>query len=160
MRCLVYGRFCLIVLSGGLIALSDPPKAISQSQVEPITVDFCDLTRHPSQFHGQLIRVRALYKVGFEESTIVSPSCVPTIPRVWVDFDDQWEMHTRWIVRHTINSMKFGTPKDVVLVGSFRSGGRFGHMDMYSCLLKVISVEAAQPNGHFRPLPDQKGHKQ
>jgi hypothetical protein len=49
--------------------------------------------------------------------------------------------------------LKWRVQTDVVFIGRFKTGGSFGHMDMYPFLLEVHKVESVRPSGSFRPLP-------
>jgi hypothetical protein len=40
-------------------------------------VSYCDLVKAPQQFAGKRIRVRAIYKYGFEIQRLDSPACCP-----------------------------------------------------------------------------------
>ena len=78
------------------------------------------------------------------------------IPRTWVEFDEKWEHRTRWRVRRALSGQPWGVQMDVVFVGRFRTGGNFGHMDMYPTRLEVYEVESFRPSGNFRPLLEIK----
>jgi hypothetical protein len=75
------------------------------------------------------------------------------MPLTWVDFEKSWESRTSWRLRRAINGVKWRVQTDVVLVGRFKAGGHFGHMDECPFLLEVYRVEAVKPSGSFRPLP-------
>jgi hypothetical protein len=116
------------------------------------TVEFCDLQKNTEKLNGKMVRVRALWKTDFEQSTLTAPSCVFPLPTIWVDFEKSWESRTSWRHRHATNHVKWGM-HDVVFVGIMRTGGRFGHQDMYSDVIQVHRVEAVRPLGSFRPFP-------
>ena len=108
-------------------------EAKSDSQVSLLSV--CD------PLHADLatqVRVRAIYRVGFEWSELYSLKC-PNAPRVWVDFSDNWEAHTKKALRKQLDKGE-GT-YGVTFVGII--GGSGGHMGAYPLTLKVTSVEGA-----------------
>ena len=119
------------------------------------TVDYCDLLQHSEKFKNQMIRVRALYETDFEKAFITSSACPMPILRTWVDFDGHWESRTTRRVRKTVSRAKWGVPLDVVFVGVFKTGGRYGHMDMYMFSIEVYKVEAAtaSKNASTSPKP-------
>ncbi len=120
------------------------------------TVEYCELLNNPDAFAGKITRVRALYETGFEESAFTAPSCPTPLPMTRVEFDRSWQSRTPWRLRHAIDGIKWGAQTDVVFIGKLRTGGKFGHMDMYPLLLEVYKVEAVRPSGSFRPLPRSK----
>ena len=114
-------------------------KTVSGAQ----TVAYCDLLEHSEKFKDQIVLVRATYETDFEKSVITSPSCPTPLPMIWVAFDGHWESRTTSSVRKTVLKAKWRVPLDVVLIGQFKTDGRFGHMDMYPLSLEVYKVEAA-----------------
>lgn len=100
-----------------------------------------------------MVRIRAVYETDFEKSTLDSPRCAAGIPMVWVAFDPSWERRTKWRVRWALSHMRWREPKDVVLVGTFRTDGSHAHMDMRPFEFNVLVVEAIRPLGSFRELP-------
>jgi len=128
--------------------------ALAASGIDnPQTVAFCDLLNNPQAFEGKLIRVRALYLTDFEKAVLTAPACAVPRPVTWVSFEKSWESRTSWRLRHAMNGIKWNVESDVVLVGTFKTGGPFGHLDVYPFLFEVYRVEAVKPSGSFRPLP-------
>ena len=65
-------------------APANPPGG--SKTAEPQTVEFCELLRKAKEYKDKEVRVRALYRADFEESSLHSPHCyVPLY--VWVKFD-------------------------------------------------------------------------
>ena len=121
------------------------------------TVEFCDLSGR--LYNNKIVRVRALYRSDFEESSLFSPDCyVPNF--VWVTFDPSHRSCTNKKVQKKLNKVKWGRDVDVVFVGRLETGGDgaggYGHMDMYAMQFVVTCVEDVKPLGSFRPLPDEK----
>ena len=136
------------LLAAGLIGNASDRHGVTDAQ----TVEFCDLQKNTEKFNGKMVRVRALWKTDFEESTLSAPSCAYPLPSIWVDFEKSWESRTSWRVRHATDRVRWGM-HDVVSVGMIRTGGRFGHQDMYSDVIEVYRVEAVRQLGSFRPFP-------
>jgi hypothetical protein len=126
------------------------PKAI-----EPQTVEFCELLQKAKEYKGKEVRVRALYRTNFEESSLHSPHCYsPWF--VWVEFDTTLRACDNRGAMKKPNKQKWGTSIDVVFIGRLETDGSYGHMDMYPMQFVVTCVEDLKPLGSFRPLPDQK----
>ena len=117
------------------------------------TVAYCEVQSNPGAFKDKMIRVRALYQTDFEHSALTAASCTAPIPMTWVDFEKSWESRTSWRLHRATDRVKWRVQADVVFVGRFRTGGHFGHMDMYPYLIEVYKVEAIKSSGSFRPLP-------
>jgi len=54
------------------------------------TVTFCDLARQPATYANKRVRVRAIYRVGFEWQEIYSVRCIEA-PSTWLEFSDDIE---------------------------------------------------------------------
>src|SRR6266436_2730935 len=51
-------------------------------------VSYCDLVKAPQQFAGKRIRVRAIYKYGFEIQRLDPPACCPEHRvKIWVEVE-------------------------------------------------------------------------
>lgn len=117
--------------------------ATNQSVASAQTVAYCDLLEHSEKFKDQMIRVRAMYETDFEKSVITAPSCPTPMAMTWVTFDDHWESRTTRSVRKKVSHVKWRVPLDIVIIGEFKTDGRYGHMDMYPLSIEVYKVEAA-----------------
>ena len=133
--------------------VAGPTKVTDADLAAAQTVAYCDILDHTETFKDKAIRVRALYETNFELAAITAPSCYTPIPMTWVEFEKGWEARTALRVRHGIAGQKWGVQMDVVLIGVFRTDGRYGHEDMYPFLFEVFKVEAVRPSGSFRSLP-------
>jgi len=121
---------------------------------EPQTVEFCELLQKAKEYKGKEVRVRALYRTNFEESSLHSPHCyAPWF--VWVEFDATQRSCGNRGARKNLDKKKWGTSVDVVFIGRLEADGHYGHMDMYPMQFVVTCVEEVKPLGSFRPLPDQ-----
>jgi hypothetical protein len=126
-----------------LFVISDPQpqgsfRAHPPSSPQPVS--FCEL-ESVSIDPTQEIRVRAIYRAGFEWSELYSLKCASS-PRVWVDFSDDWEAQTRRAVRRELQ--KNGGTFGVTLRGKLVRGSGYGHMGAYAMKFEVLSVESAK----------------
>lgn len=154
-------RVGAIALLSGCVSLGQNPRTAQLNSIDlnkAQTVPYCEVLNHPEAFKDRLIRVRALYETDFELAAITAPSCAMPIPATWVEFEQNWEHRTRWRVRRAIGGQQWRVQMDVVFIGMFRTGGQYGHMDMYPFLFEVYKVEAIRPSGSFRPLPEGKSN--
>lgn len=128
-----------------IACVADLRLADAQSDSTASTLSVCDTLRVDPSTE---VRVRAVYRVGFEWSELYSLKC-PNAPRVWVNFSDNWQAHTKKAARKRLNKGE-GT-YGVTLVGIV--GGSGGHMGAYPLTLKVTSVEDAIRLGKESVLP-------
>src|ERR1044072_8579535 len=119
-----------------------PPQSDGARPVraEPEAISFCEF-RNAQLEPGKEIRIRAIYRVGFEWAELYSLKCSDA-PRVWVKFSPDWESQTRRALRKEIEKGE-GT-YGVIFVGKLMKDGHFGHMGAYPMKLEVTSVESVQ----------------
>jgi len=69
-------------------APANPPGGpnVIPKTTEPQTVEFCELLRKAKDCKDKEVRVRAIYRTDFEESSLHSPQCYAPL-YVWVKFD-------------------------------------------------------------------------
>jgi hypothetical protein len=129
-----------LLLTFYLLGLSLSPFSV-RGQVHPAleTTPFCELTNLQIG-SAKEVRVRAVYRVGFEWSELYSLKCVDS-PDIWVDFSEDWKQSTSRSVRKEIEKGE-GT-YFVVFVGRLEKGS-FGHMGAYPMRLEVTSIEIAK----------------
>lgn len=113
------------------------------SEVEALSV--CD-NLHPDL--TKEVRIRAIYRVGFEWAELYSLKCVGA-PRIWVDFSDEWRSRSRAVLQKEISKGE-GT-YGVIFVGKL--GGSGGHMGAYPLTLQVTAVESATRLGRESVSP-------
>ncbi len=131
--------FC--VVSNSFAAAEQRSNKESDLLSSPQIISFCDLAKSSIDLQKE-VRVRAIYRVGFEWSELYSLKC-QSAPTVWVDFSDDWKSRTRRAVRKEIDKDDGGM-FGVILRGKLSSGGGFGHMGAYQMKFEVISVESAK----------------
>ena len=144
LRCLLLALTLAFLVAGNIQPQSnETDAATNQSIAGAQSVAYCDLLEHAGKFKNQTIRVQAIYETDFEKSVITSPSCPTPLPMIWVTFDGHWESRTPRSVRKTVSKAQWRVPLEVVLVGKFKTDGRYGHMDMYPLSIEVYKVETA-----------------
>lgn len=107
------------------------------------TVDYCDLIRHAKDYDQKQIRIKAVYRVGYEWSEIYCPDCFNQKERTWVEFDDDLESCTNSKVVKLLGDDE--RTLSVTVVGVFHSSSRrYGHMGSYRFEFVVKCVENAK----------------
>lgn len=89
--------------------------------------------RHPEEYNGKLVKVRATWVYGFEWSYL---HCLGCDGKVWLEtseLDDKSEK----TLRHT---PKEDAIVNVDVAGIFEAGGGFGHMNGYKYQLRAHSI--------------------
>lgn len=137
---------CLMPLSA---KVSNP----SFASVVP-TVAYCDLIRNPKLYCDKLIRIRVLYRYGYEWSQFYCPECLSE-GETWVDFEKSFKSCTRSEVSRRIGDNGFkGRTVELLVVGKFYgSDVGYGHMNAYRFKFVVSCVEAAKIMLNDSPLP-------
>ncbi len=129
-----------LFLSVSYSSLAQSTEPATKGTPKPASVSFCELRNFPIGM-GKQIRIRSVYRVGFEWSELYSLKCVDS-PSVWVEFSNDWEAHTKRAFRKTIKKGE-GT-YGVVFEGTLTGSGGFGHMGVYPMKLEVTRVESAR----------------
>lgn len=63
---------------------------------QPLNVSYCDILNSPSAFLEQHIRVRGVYKHGFEIQVFGSPDCcLRSEPKIALNFSDEMDTRSR-----------------------------------------------------------------
>jgi hypothetical protein len=136
--------------------------------VDAPTVAYCDVVHDPASFDGRIVRVRAVYFVGFEGSLFRDKNC-DSNPS-WVKFDPAFEKATNSKVRKRFRRMADASPVktrdggishpvksvEVLVVALFEGvkptyklGNRnlstgFGHLNAFDYQFIVLSIEEAK----------------
>jgi hypothetical protein len=113
-----YFGLVLALLSLSCSAAAQEPKSAAQE------VSFCDLVKAPEQFSGKRIRVRAIYKYGFEIQRLDSPVCCPERgPAIWVEIDTELGRASRKLLHKFPEGMGLAL---ATFVGTFEGDGPYG----------------------------------
>jgi hypothetical protein len=83
--CLLFGlTSCTNAQNSNSSVLDNQQSVIQATNKEPLDVSFCELIKSPEKFEQKLVRVKAVYRYGFEWSEFYSLNC-PSKKRVWVE---------------------------------------------------------------------------
>ena len=107
----------LVLLAIGGSAAAQKPEAAQE-------VPYCDLVKTPQAFAGKRVRVRAIYKYGFEIQRLDSPACCPERGgKIWVEIDSGLEGDSLKLYRKFPKGMGLAL---ATFEGKFESGGPYG----------------------------------
>ncbi len=134
---------CTAGLLLALLAFARPaaPQGTASSALE---VSYCDLIKAPQTLSGKRIRVRAIYRYGFEIQRLDPPDCCPQKPvKIWVEMGTL-DRRSRTLVHRF--------PKDMGLVlavfaGVLESGGPYGDGG-YRLKFTIDQVWAPEASAH------------
>ena len=116
-------------------------------------VSFCDLVSEPSRYSGRQVRVRAVYRYGFEWAQLYSLHCSDS-PKVWVDVSDSYVHDTpRSIRRRLEGGGPEGRTVGVVAVGQIHDGG-FGPSGSFPLEFVIDRVESARVLADASPVAE------
>ena len=118
---------------------------ISQSEDKPPLLSYCDLVAEPSQYDGQVVRVRATHNVGWEWSYLTDESCSSDsadTPQTWIIISsDTWCEGARptntYVPNDYDGSRSVSLERKVTVVGTFHgtTGGPVGYFSIdFICL--------------------------
>jgi hypothetical protein len=148
---------------GGLLLILTFTFASYTQNLKPLKVidtGFCELLRSPEDFDQKKIRLRALYRYGFEWSEIYCLDCSEK-GDVWLEIGADFERLTKRNLRKKVNWSEKGRTVDVIAIGTFYSHGGYGHLGGYRYKLVVDYFESADVILKDSPvvLPDKLKHR-
>jgi hypothetical protein len=134
-----------------LILLSLPREAetlnVGLPQKDEIqTVDYCELIHNPQKYDQKTVRVRAIYRYGYEWSELYCPNYIDQNRRTWVNPKSLDESCIKAKVANQLKDSSFkGRTLRVVMVGKFHgSGGSYGHLNAYQFQFDARCIEEAK----------------
>lgn len=167
MKSRIIGQITLIIFLLAVSSFAQSPASSPSAEIP--TVDYCGLIRNAVSYDKKVIRVRALYVVGFEAAYLYDSACSEESGgdnRAWVEFSDSFEKSCNPVVAKKFRSLlkssaanKYGLGRvEVVFVGKFdgvrqtaelklKNGKVFkfsvgyGHMNGYDYQITVDSIE-------------------
>jgi hypothetical protein len=132
----------ILILWIASFSTPDPLSSGAYQGKQAPTVTYCDLIRNPSRYDKKEVRVKAVFRVGYEWEEIYCLDCFDTDQRTWIKFDDEVDSCTKRDISKLIGARE-GT-FSIVAVGEFQSSGRgYGHMGAYRYQFVVKCVEKA-----------------
>jgi hypothetical protein len=121
--------------------------AFSEEPVRPVSL--CELSREPGRYSG-VVRLRAVYRYGFEVSEVYSTEC-PNAPPIWLE--GPWQRlpiekppacSGEWGLLGVLLRQGFaGGTVGLVARGTLLTEGQFGQEGGYKRLFVVDCVETA-----------------
>jgi len=139
-----------LFIVGLVLALSvlRGPAGAQKSETTPQSVAYCDLAKAPLSFSGQRIRVRAIYKYGFEIQRLDPPECCPEHGlKIWVDMEPARQSDSRKLFDKLPKGMGLAL---ATFVGTFESAGPYGDGG-YRFKLTVNQIENLEGTAKASP---------
>jgi hypothetical protein len=141
--------FLAVALQGrNLFRSSAPPPGNLE------TVAFCDLIRNPKVHDQKTVRIKAIYRYGYEWSELYCLDCIDA-GKVWVELDDSFATNTDIKLAKRIGDNGFpGRTVSIVAVGEFYgTGGGYGHQGSYRYKFRITRLEQASILLNDSPIP-------
>jgi hypothetical protein len=145
-------KSCILILGSVLVLLASSCSVAAQKSETTQEVSYCDLVKAPEQFVGKHIRVRAIYKYGFEMQRLAPPACCPERgAKIWVEIKSEVEGDSLKLYRKFPKGMGLAL---ATFEGKFDGGGPYGDggYRLKLTVEKIETVEAtAKPSAHHDP---------
>jgi hypothetical protein len=114
-------------------------------------VSYCDLVKSPQSFSGKRIRVRAIYKYGFEIQRLDPPACCSEREvKIWVEIEAGLQGHSLKLFGKLPRGMGLAL---ATFVGTFESGGPYGDSG-YRFKFTVDQIENLEGTAKASPSHD------
>jgi len=134
---------------GGRVKETPPTEAKTPA------VSYCELVRNPEKYDRKQVRTQATYRYGFEWSELYCLDCLKE-GNVWVEFESSFKACTKSSIARNVGDNGFvGRTVNLIVVGTFYSGGNYGHMGEYRFKFVVNCLERAEVVINDSPLPDK-----
>ncbi len=133
-------------------------KQKTSANLDVIDVSFCDLTQKPERFYrDKIVRIKATYSFGFENSRLFCSDCLDENNPVWVDFEDKLCSNSKKIK----DNKRYGVGRtlNVTFVGKYEYGGSFGHFGVFPAHFLVSCVEKKKKLVNYRLAPSKLPEK-
>lgn len=118
---------------------------------EVVTVPFCELTAHPDQYAGKVIRTRVRYFAGVESSGIYSEECHSKGQMALLSIECESEKDCKerskkiyGIIEREKHLTSAGNTIDFTLIGRLEGPGviGYGHLNGFKFMFFVREIEA------------------
>ena len=152
---MISGRILLFASASLIfILLSVPSKqsGVSNAAQSILTINYCELRRTPELFAEKIIRVRAIYSMGFELSALYEPTCmdrrsVEARHETWVDINLINQPCATTKVAKILRTFyeQGGGDLEVTFIGKFHglNANGYGHLSGSRFQIDVDCVEEA-----------------
>jgi hypothetical protein len=115
-------------------------------------VSYCELVKTPQSFSGKRIRVRAIYRYGFEIQRLGQPACCSERAiKIWVEMEAGLQGHSLKIYRKFPKGMGLAL---ATFAGTFESGGPYGDGG-YRFKFTVDQIEKLEATAKPSPSHDE-----
>lgn len=158
--CLMIGLTSCVSAQSNKSSNSENRRNGTQSEVRNATdISLCEFLQSPEKFEQKSVRIKGIYRYGFEWSELYSLKCA-TEKRIWVEGAQKANGETAKCGNaDKIDEMDFGImggrTVGVVAVGSF-TGNKvgYGHMNAFDYLFKIECFERAKMLDREGFVPD------
>lgn len=146
--CIILTAFIFNSLDRQDYALKHGPASASV-----IDVSFCDLVRQPKLYDRKIVRVKAIYRYGFEWSELYCLGCREA-GIIWVELGDSFESNTKKKIASKVKDVgDNGRTVKIVAVGIFYTDGGYGHLGAYKYKYVIDYLEQAEVILNDSPSP-------
>lgn len=119
-----------------------------QSETSAQEISYCELAKAPQSYSGKRIRVRAIFRYGFEIQQLDPPvCCAESAARIWVQMDSELRGDSLKLSRKFPKGMGLAL---ATFVGSFEANGPYGD-GRYRFKFTVDHIEKLE--GTAKPSP-------
>jgi hypothetical protein len=157
MKPLRSGQISLILLLLTVSSFAQSPAPSPNDKIP--TVNYCDLIHNAASYDRKVIRVRALYVVGFEAAYLYDPACngkSGSDKRVWIEYSDSFEKSSKPEVERQFHGLlksskdnKYSPGRvEVVFVGKFDGVRQITELKRKDEKIVKLSVGYGHLNGY------------
>jgi hypothetical protein len=105
------------------------------------TVSFCEIIQTPKDFAEKKIRLKAIFRFGYEWSELFCLNCKG---RIWLEYGDSFDNLTKSSIRKKVKWSEKGKTVNIVAVGKLYISGRYGHLGGYKYKFVTDYIEEAE----------------
>jgi hypothetical protein len=156
---------CLLILVSCAAQQPQGPKETGSSQVvtsdkeEPVSVNYCELLQHPKKYEQKLIKIRAIYRYGFEWSELYSLKC-SIHKAVWVEGTEAKCKNANRVDELDYAGWGSRTVGIVAVGRLIGTKGGYGHQNGYDYLFKIECLERAEMLDREGKIPQRMSKEQ
>lgn len=112
----------------------------SNDKAQAITsVSYCEILKAPQSYRGRLVRVSAVWKFGFETSSLYDQKCAE-LSKTWLEFADEKELCPETEKNRKV-PIRGDKEANVTVTGKLYGPGRYGHLGDYQFRFVVNCLE-------------------
>ena len=165
MKVLIYSVIILLFASCGPERSKSPidQQTNSETTVESVSVDFCELVDKAETYNGKRVETRAILLAGFESAFLYDPKCVTDERLVWFVISEAGaeKKLSEYLTPDTTEFRAVGLNRvKGKFIGVFRTpnGKGFGHLNTSNYQFEIADVYELQrvPDSIPYPWPKPK----